>query len=104
VLPITGSDTEGLVVVSGAYKGLALFLDASRDGATYFAVFAYGAADLSRQVCYPSGFAVPDGATLAFRVHSLQGVTALRVWAFSLTSGPVNVQMASGSWYDSPPY
>ena len=106
-LQIVSPDTEGIVVISGAYTGLTLYFDASRDAApqsVFFPILAIRMSDLASQVSTPSGVAVsPDGQTLSWRIPSIEGCTALRVWAYALTSGPVNVQIASGSFFASNP-
>lgn len=105
-LQLPGSDTEAIVVVSGTFAGLTLFVDASRDQqpqAVWFPVLAVRMSDLATQVCDPSGFAVADSTTRAWRVLGLEGCTALRVWAVTLTGGTVAVQLASGSFFASSP-
>lgn len=103
VLPITNPDTEAQVVVSGTYASLVLFIDGSRDGVVYVPLLAVRMSDLATQVCDPTGFAVTDNASRGWRIPAVEGLISLRVWAYSLGSGTVNVQIASGSFFATSP-
>jgi hypothetical protein len=93
-------DTEALCVISGTFTSAVLFFDAARDGGeVFFPILAIRQSDLAMQVCDPSGVATADNTTRAWRLLKLEACNVVRVWAYSLGSGAIDVQISSGSYF-----
>lgn len=115
VLPLTSPDVQGMVVVSGAYAGLQLVIQAAYDfgnpgGPTWFNVPAIRRDNLlleTNLVLQSDGLtnaiAVGDGTTRAWLIPGLESCNALSVYAAALTTAPVNVLLRSGSFFANAP-
>lgn len=98
-------DAQLLLEISGAYKGAQLVFEALPIGGTVWMPVG-GVQQDTLSVITGSQNAPyvvsPDGVTLGFK-FDVTGCSALRVWASSLTQGPIAVQETSGSFFAAAP-